>query len=324
MSIVIRAVRRKEELGLYALWTQVFGLDEEFFRPLMECDPDRVLTQTQVALDGKKIVSAVQYFVRPTRGLNGYLHKMGGIANVATLPEYRGQGLSSKLLEMSIKEMQDHGCDWSMLFTGVNAHYAKLGWRTMPTRIRKAHFRQTILGDTGGYVGWRIDTSEAVQKLTLLASIYDFGCARRPLTLVRTLRDWRLVVAKRLAQPQMRVYLGAPARRKSAPVAYLFASFDKGVVEIREACFEPGAQDAFKAALLAVREDVQAEGITEATVRLPSDRCYDEGLKFAFREPVWEDCSDTMARPLDKSVTMDYLAKLFQAPGASYWQIDGF
>lgn len=324
MSIVIRAVRRKEEPGLYDLWTQVFGLDEDFFRPLMECDPDRVLTQTQVALDGKKIVSSVQYFIRHTRGLNGYMHKVGGIANVATYPEYRRMGLSSKLLQLSIDEMKAHGCDWSLLSTGVNAHYAKLGWQTMPTKVRKAQFRQNILGDAGGYVGWRADTQEILQRLTMLASIYDFCCARRPLTLVRTLRDWRQVVAKRLDKPQMRVYLGAPARRKSAPVAYLFACFDEGSVDIQEACVEPGAQDALKAMLLAVRQDAQAEGIEQALIRLPSERCTDESLKLVFREPAWEEWGGLMARPLDKSVTMDYLVKLFQAPGAVHWQTDSF
>jgi hypothetical protein len=57
---------------------------------------------------------------------------MGGIGGVGTLPEYRERGLATLLLEDAIAYMERKGHAISMLFTGINPFYAKLGWADFP------------------------------------------------------------------------------------------------------------------------------------------------------------------------------------------------
>jgi hypothetical protein len=60
---------------------------------------------------------------------------MGGIANVATLKEYRRFGLSGELLRHAVQVMEGEDFDYSALGTGYFGHYAKHGWfeSTHPT-----------------------------------------------------------------------------------------------------------------------------------------------------------------------------------------------
>ena len=56
---------------------------------------------TQVAVDAGRIVSAV-HICRRTVACGDFRLTMGGIANVATLPEYRGKGLNTACLRAAI------------------------------------------------------------------------------------------------------------------------------------------------------------------------------------------------------------------------------
>jgi len=50
------------------------------------------------------------------------------IGAVATLESYRGQGLSSKLLEAAVKASEDHNCDWTLLWGSEHDFYKKFGF----------------------------------------------------------------------------------------------------------------------------------------------------------------------------------------------------
>ena len=59
--------------------------------------------------------------------LNGVRYEMGGIASVATWPEYRRQGQVGKLLRHMLKVMRDKGMTVSMLHPFSFAFTANTG-----------------------------------------------------------------------------------------------------------------------------------------------------------------------------------------------------
>jgi predicted acetyltransferase len=58
---------------------------------------------------------------------------LGGIADVATHPDFRGRGYSTACLQDAIRFMEGNDYDLSMLFTGIQPFYNRLGWETFPT-----------------------------------------------------------------------------------------------------------------------------------------------------------------------------------------------
>lgn len=92
-------------------------------------DPEGVF----VADDDGKLASSVRVFTREVY-IRGEKVKMGGIGEVTTLKEYRGQGISTVLLRKAVEYMESRGLNISFLFTGTNHHYAHVGWFTVPRR----------------------------------------------------------------------------------------------------------------------------------------------------------------------------------------------
>lgn len=60
--------------------------------------------------------------------VNGQIFEMGGIASVATWPEYRRQGISKHLMYQSLVEMKNKGQVLSFLSPFSHSFYRKLGW----------------------------------------------------------------------------------------------------------------------------------------------------------------------------------------------------
>jgi predicted acetyltransferase len=88
------------------------------------------------------MVSAVHVCRRPLEW-NGRTVLCGGIANVATHPDYRSRGLSGELLKMSVAHMEREGFDFSFLGTGLHGHYARYGWE----QVDLPRYRVTPHGD---------------------------------------------------------------------------------------------------------------------------------------------------------------------------------
>ncbi|NMB12077.1 MAG: GNAT family N-acetyltransferase [Firmicutes bacterium] len=90
-----------------------------------------------VAVDAGEIASTVRVFHRRIY-LAGGEFTMGGIGEVSTKAAYRRQGLSGKLLEMSVAYMEAEDLDFSMLGTGTPGHYSRYGWQEVPTYRQRA------------------------------------------------------------------------------------------------------------------------------------------------------------------------------------------
>ncbi len=73
-----------------------------------------------------RIVSQVTIFERPVRFGPAVL-KMGGIGDVMTVPEYRGKGYSTLLMQAALDYMRKEKFDLTMLF-GIPNYYHKFGY----------------------------------------------------------------------------------------------------------------------------------------------------------------------------------------------------
>ncbi|MDB5084042.1 MAG: family N-acetyltransferase, partial [Bacilli bacterium] len=62
--------------------------------------------------------------------INGAAFLMGGIASVATWPEYRRQGMVAKLLRQALSDMRENAQAISFLHPFSFAFYRKYGWET--------------------------------------------------------------------------------------------------------------------------------------------------------------------------------------------------
>ncbi len=109
---------------------EIFETAPGYFERYYEGDPFYQPGDTLGAWDDDNLVSAVHLCRRPVVWEGGSL-LCGGIANVATLPEFRRQGLSRRLLAEVVAKMEQENFDFSLLGTGVPDHYAALGWAAM-------------------------------------------------------------------------------------------------------------------------------------------------------------------------------------------------
>lgn len=133
-DIEIRAVRSRDELEeTFDLWAEVFPENRSFFQERVDLYTHYDKETTWVARTERKIVSAVHVFPYYISLENIFL-KVGGIAYVATLPDYRGKSLAQIILKRLTRWMNFHGYDLSLLFTPINAYYEKLGWTTVPRK----------------------------------------------------------------------------------------------------------------------------------------------------------------------------------------------
>jgi GNAT superfamily N-acetyltransferase len=123
-----RPVHLDEYEDALTLWETVFGAgSRDYFVRYFTADPWYQPGDCLGAWLDDRLVSCVHICPRLLEW-RGSLLRCGGIANVATLPEYRGRGLSRALLAQTLEVMWETGCGFSLLFTGRHRHYSALGW----------------------------------------------------------------------------------------------------------------------------------------------------------------------------------------------------
>jgi predicted N-acetyltransferase YhbS len=130
--------------SLYALWDRAF--DAPLMVPVYETDDGR-LGRTHVAVDPLHggVVGSVYWTPRDLGGPDGDTLRAGGVANVATAPEARGQGLVRALLSRAVEQMERDGADVALLFTGTPDVYRSSGFETFDVPLLRGVPR--TLGD---------------------------------------------------------------------------------------------------------------------------------------------------------------------------------
>jgi GNAT superfamily N-acetyltransferase len=169
-----RPIQPREQSQAIRLWHAVFQENPGYFARYYDADPWYRQGDSLGAWVNGVLASAVHLCRRPL-AWEGSTLLCGGIANVATLPEYRGQGLSRQLLRLTIERMEEIGVDFSMLGTGIPEFYASLGWEI----IDHPRFRLTR-GDAAMPIHG--DLAPAVPTEALAA---QYAHAPRPLQQIR-------------------------------------------------------------------------------------------------------------------------------------------
>ncbi len=184
MTPRFRTLRLNEQEECLQLWTRIFTPGEDYFvryflDPLWKPDYTRVCE-----LDGR-LIATVQIVRRAVR-LNGHTVWMAGIANVATLPDYRGRGLASQLMRDAHTVIDSEDFTFALLFTGIHDFYARLGWEPLTVQVPVAPPGPAALNDR-----WRFRAAEP-HDLPLVQRWHERTYADHPFTVVRDETYWRV------------------------------------------------------------------------------------------------------------------------------------
>ncbi len=144
MAEIVRYVREEELEEFEVFLERCFGHGRYFFRrhyPDISV-PEIVTSSCMVIEADGKIVSHVgaypmEIVVGPAR------IPTGGIGGVATLPEYRGRGYMSRLMEETVREMKSRGWSLSVLW-GDRQRYGTFGYETCGLKYSVALNRRSL------------------------------------------------------------------------------------------------------------------------------------------------------------------------------------
>ncbi len=263
MTIVYRALRPSEREECLELWLTVWPGENNraYFEKYFSGDIEWLPYYTQVAESDGRLVSAVHICKRVV-ACGEFSLTMGGIANVATLPEYRGRGYNSACLKNAIEVMEADAMDFALLFTGINAYYRRFGFEDLPrvrttAKIRPDYRAQSSAPSARSAYSVRANTTA---DMPAIQSIYDTYNSNRPIAVQRSEAYWRdwlrfdpeqspsrmLVACDQTGDIAGYVILGA----FSSAVPYDSESADVNVIELCTACVGTEAEEVVSACLL--------------------------------------------------------------------------
>jgi predicted acetyltransferase len=177
---------------------------------------------------------------------------LGAVSSVATLPEYRGRGYASALMQAAVDYMCRRGDQVSMLFTSIQPFYERLGWVTYPrywvqkklTGNRAKLTRR--LSSTTPPEGVSIRPVDRERDQDPCAKLHLGGNARLSLCLVRPEAWWRDKYAWSWDRETDRFLV---AEREGGLGAYLRAMAWRSEVAVMDAAPADGEEQALTAML---------------------------------------------------------------------------
>ena len=231
MQIDYRAPQNIEELNdsIYCSmcafnWSEGGFSEDHFFSRIVKFDPWYDLNNTRACFVDGRVASVVVIFERPMRIGNSVV-RMGGLGSVGTHPDHRKKGYSSQVLLDTANHLATSCFDLSLLFTGINDHYAKAGWVTYPVTFRSINLSNLPKLETAAEV--LVEKCDVETDLPEVMSIYDQFNQSRTGTTVRDQTYWRNQPKWRGQDPD----LFWVARQEGKIVAYLKGG-NKDILEV--------------------------------------------------------------------------------------------
>ena len=306
-NLTLRTADETELDALLELWTSVFKLDAGVFLTEFRGNPPE-RRKTYVAESDGKLVSSVQIFGLPIGDEWNHPIMIGAVANVSTLPEFRRRGLSTRLLEVAISDMEAAGYSWSFLFTGSNSFYERLGWRTIHRSFLKVSLEGIALSEYSKQIEYRPEPD--VRKLRTLAE----RSFLTPLAQIRTDLDWEFKIPDRLAGKAifMSEDVYAVAREK-----------DSEVVIEEWGMPRPTVGD-FLNLLVSVASWARSKGVSNMVISAPILPEARQAIETVFPSVKNVEDVEGMVRPLSPDWPMSRLISFFSLPNARFFRLDNF
>jgi len=172
-------------------WNKGGFSDDHFFSRILKLDPWYDLNNTRACFVDGQVASVVVIFERPMR-IGSSVVRMGGLGSVGTHPDHRKKGYSSQVLLDTADYLESAGFDLSLLFTGLNRHYAKAGWVTYPVTLRSIDLSNWAQPDLAAETtDLSIETCDYGTDLPILVEIYNQFNKSRTGTTVRNQVYWK-------------------------------------------------------------------------------------------------------------------------------------
>jgi predicted N-acetyltransferase YhbS len=315
-----RTATRADEPALLALWATAFA-DAAKVVALWNQDTGR-RRRTFVAEDNGRVASVVHYLPRTIRFAAGRPERVGCVGSVATHPDARGEGRVRRLLEAATVAMTADGCAWSLLFTGTPRVYESSGWRSFTA---PGWSGPLALAPQAGPAPASFTVRTAVAAdLPVLRALRDDFDATRPLTTVRSLRDWQRRVPVWYAPPAETLIVetaGSAARPLGSAVLRHPSPDEAEIVEI--ALADGSGSDVAGALLLAAAAArARDRGTAAAAARLPPIPAVLDALPSLLAEVIPAATRFGMSRPIIAPPAE--VTATVTAPGAVHWYGDSF
>ncbi len=131
---IIRHAERDEFHEVLELLRLAFPqVPTRYFESIVLDDPEYDPRYSLVIEQNGKFISHLQIFAR-LMNIGDRSVRFGGIGSVGTPPLYRRRGYATQLLRYAVEFMEEDGFAGSLLFTGIQSFYAKLGWMSIHRR----------------------------------------------------------------------------------------------------------------------------------------------------------------------------------------------
>ncbi len=306
-EVIVRIAEEGEFENLLGLWTKVFDAPPEVFTcEYLSVQPE--LRPTFVAEIDGQIVSSVQLFGIPIRDEDKLPIMIGGLANVSTLPEFRGQGLGSQLVNAAKDEMLRRQYAWGMLLTGKNSFYERLGWRTIYRSFVEARISASTVPDESISVAYYPQPD-----LVHVREIHEHSF-KTPLSRIRGDLDWEIRIPERIKSKA--VFYGENSYAIVRKVDSSAVLEEWGMLE--------RTIEGFRELLIAATRWAVGEGLHTLVISAPlrsAGRQACEGLFMTM--PNVED-TEAMVLPLNHDWTMARILSMFLLPRARFLRMDNF
>jgi predicted N-acetyltransferase YhbS len=157
----------------------VFPQDERgYYFSFLRFDPFFHPRDVWLAVSGEEVVSCL-FLLRRLFSDGKRLLLGGGIANVATHPDFRGRGLASSLLQEAIAQAKKDGLSFLLLVTEIPAFYERFGFQDLGkfvARIEPQDYGLSLSGVRGEEI---LSTYEAFYRsMGLLVPFRNLGYLR--------------------------------------------------------------------------------------------------------------------------------------------------
>jgi len=157
----------------------VFPQDERgYYFSFLRFDPFFHPRDVWLVTDGKEVVSCI-FLLRRLFSDGERLLLGGGIANVATHPDFRGRGLASLLLQEAIAQAKKDGLSFLLLVTEIPAFYERFGFQDLGKFVARIEPQGSGLSLSGVRGEEILSTYEAFYRsMGLLVPFRNLGYLR--------------------------------------------------------------------------------------------------------------------------------------------------